>query len=389
MKKTLLVTSVLAGLSLVAGPTGERPNETHAWSVHDPNRPDPVKISVPANGIPSDAIVLFDGTQASVDRNWSALDGSPTKWTVKDGELVCTPGSGMVQTKMPFEDCQLHVEWKTPKDDLYGWGNSGVFLGAAYEIQILDSFEIPARELFRPANYADGQAGAIYGQSPCLVNPSRATGEWQSFDVVFHPPRFEGERMLDPGDMTIFYNGVLVQDCWKFEGPTHWNRRAKLEPISYQPAQPLRLQDHGHPVPFRNIWIRRIPSRLANTTAGGPHVKKGDVAALRHRLAGESLAFAEKESDPAAKFIRLWESYCYEPDRAVKSKIGPATTALVAAVKAKDERAVSSERAVTLQRFLKMLEKEGFLPDAGELGKLIDATVAEHQRPKAPHLRDL
>lgn len=192
--KNILVSALAAGaLAALAEPSGDRPDARHAWAVHDVNRPDPVKVDVPAGGVPSDARVLFDGTAASAARNWRARGGGPTKWTVKDGSFVCTPGSGPAVTAEDYGDCQLHIEWQTPVNDVEGLGNSGVIFMGRYEIQILDSSAIvPSTSPWKPANYADGQAGAVYGQNPPLVNPCRRPGEWQSYDIVFHPPRREG-----------------------------------------------------------------------------------------------------------------------------------------------------------------------------------------------------
>ncbi len=390
MKRNLVFLVAVVGLSVQAEPSGDRPDSRHAWAVHDVNRPDPVKIEAKEGAVPSDAIVLFDGSAESAARHWRAADGGETKWTVVDGAFVCTPGSGFAVTKETFEDIQLHIEWKAPKDDLYGWGNSGVYVGGVYEIQILDSYAIvPSRSPFKPANYADGQAGAVYGQSPCLVNPSRPAGEWQSFDIVFHPPRYEHERLVDPGDVTVFFNGVLVQDAWKLEGPTRWCRRAKASPVaSADVAQPVKLQDHGHPVPFRNIWVRRIPSRTANVVSGGEFVKRGEVAKLRHRLAGESRAAARQTDDPAEKFIRLWESFCYEPDGEVRKEIDGATARLIAALEAKDPRVVDRARFGAIKRFVKMLVLGRWIEAGTPLEKAVDAFQAP-PKPTAAHLRDI
>ena len=387
MRKTFAVCAALAASVAVAEPSGDRPDPTHAWSVHDVNRPDPVKITVPENGVPSDAIVLFDGTAESVVRNWRDKKGGPSKWIVKDGTFICTPGSGSAMTAEEFGDCQLHVEWKTPVDDVEGWGNSGVILMGGYEIQILDSSAIvPSKSPWKPANYADGQAGAVYGQNPPLVNPCRKPGEWQSFDIVFHPPLREGKRLVDPGSFTVFFNGVLVQDGWPLEGQTGWCRRASKHAEKSKGA--LHLQDHGHPVPFRNIWIRRIPSRYAETAAGGPGVKYGDVAKLRHELAAQSLAFARETDDPAEKYIRLWESFCYEPDRKVKAMLQPAADACVTALKAGDPRLTDMRHRRALQRFVKMLVLGGWLEKDSELQKALDAKKDE-KKPTAPNLRDI
>ena len=230
MRKTALNPFLLAAagaaMFAAAEPSGDRPDATHAWAVHDVNRPDPVKVEAAPGRPPSDAIVLFDGTEESVRRNWRDRAGNPVKWTVKDGEFICTPGSGSAATAEKFSDCQLHVEWKTPVGDTTGWGNSGVIFLGNYEIQILDSSNVkPSRSPWKEANYADGQAGAVYGQNPPIVQPCRSPGEWQTYDIVFHPPRFDGKRMVDPGSATVFFNGVLVQDDFPFQGHTGWCRR--------------------------------------------------------------------------------------------------------------------------------------------------------------------
>ena len=384
-RKTLIALgcALAAGLA-TAEPSGDRPDAFHAWAVHDVNRPDPAKVTVGKGGVPSDAIVLFDGTEASVAKNWRGK-GGPTKWKVENGTFVCTPGSGSAFTAESFGDCQLHLEFMTPKDDLYGWGNSGVIFMGQYEIQILDSSAVaPSRSPFKPANYADGQAGAVYGQNPPLVQPCRKPGEWQTYDIVFHPPRRDGERLVDPGSATVFFNGVLVQDDFPFQGATTWCRRL---PHAEKSEGPLHLQDHGHPVPFRNIWIRRIPSRFADELNGGLGVKRGAVAAKRGELARQALADAAATDDPAEKFIRLWESFCYEPDRKVKKAIAAATDALVAAIRAKDVRVTERVRFNALKRFVKMLVRQKFLEAGTPLEKALDERPSP--KPKAANLRDI
>ena len=377
----------VAAVALVAGaePSGDRPDARHAWAVHDVNRPNPPVVTVPEGGIPSDAIVLFDGTEASVAKHWRGNDG-PTKWKVENGTFVCTPGSGSALTAEKFGDCQLHIEFMTPKDDLYGWGNSGVIFMGQYEIQILDSSAVvPSRSPFKPANYADGQAGAVYGQNPPLVQPCRKPGEWQAYDIVFHPPRREGERLVDPGSVTVFFNGVLVQDDFPFQGKTTWSRRL---PHSEDAEGALRLQDHGHPVPFRNIWIRRIPSRFADELNGGLGVKRGAVAAKRRELARQALADAAATDDPTEKFIRLWESFCYEPDRKVQKAIAPVAESLVTAIHANDARVCEQMRFNALKRFVKMLVLQKFLDAGTPLEKALDEHKAP-PKPKAANLRDI
>jgi hypothetical protein len=181
------------------------------------------------------------------------MDGSPTKWITRDGYMECVKGSGYIRTLQNFGDCQLHVEWATPvpgQGEGQGRGNSGVFLGLdRYEIQVLDSFE--------NKTYADGGAGAIYGQYPPLVNACRPPGQWQTYDIVYTALRFDAEgKLLSPVHLTVFQNGVLIQNNAQLTGPTSWVERA---PYHMHPEkQPISLQDHGNPVRFRNIWVREL-----------------------------------------------------------------------------------------------------------------------------------
>lgn len=377
--------AVSAAIAAVAEPSGDRPDDRHAWAVHDVNRPDPVKIEARPGLPPGDAVVLFDGTAESVAKHWRNSKGENTKWTVKNGEFVCTPGSGGAYTADSFSDCQLHIEWKTPVDDVEGWGNSGVIFMGEYEIQILDSSVVePSRSPWKPANYADGQAGAVYGQNPPLVQPCRKPGEWQTYDIVFHAPRWDGERLVDPGSATVFFNGVLVQDDFPFQGRTTWCRRL---PHTKKESGPILLQDHGHPVPFRNIWVRRIPSRFADTVNGGLGLKYGDVASLRHRLAGESLAFADKADDPAERFIRLWESFCYEPNRDVKIRVAKAESECIEAVRTGTGSFADPRRLRAFKRFVDMLEAGSWIPKDSAIKKALSERKTP-PKPKAPNMRD-
>jgi hypothetical protein len=214
------------------------------FHVHDPARPRPQVVTPGTQGgAPSDAVVLFDGKDLS---HWT-----PAKWKVENGYMEVVPHAGDLISKEKFGDAQLHIEWAAPaqvKGDSQGRGNSGVFLQSRYEVQVLDSFDNPT--------YADGQAGAIYGQWPPLVNASRKPGEWQTYDIVFEAPRFEGEKLVKPAFITVFHNGILVHNHREAMGPTMHRELAKYVP---QPAEDsLKLQDHGNPVRYRNIWIRRI-----------------------------------------------------------------------------------------------------------------------------------
>ena len=196
---------------------------------------------------PADAIVLFDGTNLS---KWQAENGRAAAWEVKDG-VATVNKTGSIMTKQPFGDCQLHIEWATPavvSGEGQGRGNSGVIFQQRYELQVLDSYQ--------NKTYFNGQAGALYSQYAPLVNVSRKPGEWQSYDVIFHAPRFgEKGQLLKPGTMTVLQNGVLVQDHVEIQGPT------AQQPAKYAPHPlkvPLVLQDHGNPVRYRNIWIREL-----------------------------------------------------------------------------------------------------------------------------------
>jgi hypothetical protein len=223
------------------------------WHIHDPKRPQPRVVTPGPAGdplpAPSDAVVLL-GNGADVSAWQMVTDGSAVTWPMKDG--VLQSGKGMIQTKEQFSDVQLHVEFATPsevKGNSQGRGNSGVFLAGVFEIQVLDSYQ--------NQTYPDGQASAMYGQYPPLVNASRPPGQWQTYDIVFMAPRFSAAGQVErPATATVFHNGVVVHNATPFWGPTEHKMIGK-----YLPAQvkgPVKLQDHGNPVRFRNIWIRTL-----------------------------------------------------------------------------------------------------------------------------------
>ena len=227
------------------------------WLGHDRDRPPPTVVTPGTPGSqeqpgqpPSDATVLFDGKGLSP---WVAMDGSPTKWVVRDGALECVPGSGFIRTLQSFGDCQLHVEWAAPNPphgDSQGRGNSGVFFGFnRYEIQVLDSYQ--------NKTYADGSAASVYGQYPPLVNVSLPPGKWQTYDIVWTAPRFDPDgTLLSKARVTVFHNGVLVQNNVELTGPVPWIGRP---PYKMHPERlPISLQDHGNPVRYRNVWVREL-----------------------------------------------------------------------------------------------------------------------------------
>ena len=307
MVAALAAGSVFAGGH---GIYGDLPDAKHAWSVHDRNRPNPVKVES-AKEIgqpPSDAVVLFDGTKESLDRNWSDASGKPTKWIYDAEERSFglrlktdkgwSTGAGPIFTKAAFGDCQLHIEFKHPAD-LKGTdqmrGNSGVFLMGNYEIQVMESYLTNPADMKEP-NYADGQCGAVYAENPPLVNANRKAGEWQVYDIVFHQPIWNGQTLLHPGSVTVFLNGVLIQDHWEMEGlTTHCHRR----PLAPHPTTGrLQLQDHGCPLSFRNVWYRPLASRWDNLTHSAMSADPDKVMALRRETAAKLYADLAKPLEP-------------------------------------------------------------------------------------------
>ena len=224
---------------------------------HDRTRPLPPVVApghasspTQAGQAPSDAVVLFAGDDLT---QWVAMNGSPTRWVVKDGAMECVPGSGYIRTLRCFGDAQVHLEFASPakvEGSSQGRGNSGVFFGLTrYEIQVLDSYQNPT--------YADGSCASIYNQYPPLVNASRPPGEWQSFDILWTAPRFDAAgRLVSTARVTLFHNGVLVHHNAELVGNTGWVTRG---PYRAHPEKlPIALQDHGNPVRYRNIWVREL-----------------------------------------------------------------------------------------------------------------------------------
>jgi len=229
--------------------------DTGRWLVHDMNRPAPpvIEPGSASTEAPSDAIVPFDGTEADLSK-WTADDGGPAKWVVRDGYMEPVKDSGPVNTKQQFGSCQLHVEFATPekvKGRGQERGNSGVFLQGIYEVQVLDSY--------KNRTYSDGQCAALYGRAVPLVNACRKPGEWQSYDIIYHRPVFKGKRVVRKATFTVLHNGVLVHDHVELEGGTDWRGPHAIS--EYRPhgdEGPIMLQDHGNPVKYRNIWIRKL-----------------------------------------------------------------------------------------------------------------------------------
>ena len=246
----------LVSVVALAGLAFTQAEKTFKWKVHDMSRPAPVAVDAGAAGAPapapSDAIVLFAATNPDLSK-WTGGDGQ-APWTVSGNEVVVAPGKGDIRTKESFGDVQLHIEWMVPADrkceGQHGC-NSGVFFMDRYEIQVLQSNG--------NVTYVDGMAGSLYGQYPPLVNACRPQGQWNVYDIVFRAPVFKDGKVVQPAYATVFLNGVLVQDNSEILGATAHAARASYSP--HEASGPIRLQDHGDPIHFRNAWVRKLPPR--------------------------------------------------------------------------------------------------------------------------------
>ena len=234
------------------------------WRVHDADRPNPPVVDpgpapVTPAPVPSDAVVLFDGTGLGA---WRKGDGSDADWKLVEGGAMQVNGTGDIMSREQFGSCQLHIEWASPEQvvgESQGRGNSGVFFFGRYEIQILDSFE--------NQSYADGQAAALYGQFPPDVNASRGPGQWQTYDIVFEAPRFADDgSVVSPAYATVLHNGVIVHNRRALIGAT--GHRSVGTYSAHGPTGEIKLQDHGNPVRFRNIWVRPLTVSHADAHPG-------------------------------------------------------------------------------------------------------------------------
>ena len=240
--------------SQAAPSPGPKPADTEVWE------PEPKVVTPGATcgAPPSDAIILFDGK--NLDEWVSAKDKSPAQWTVANGVMSVAKSAGNIETKRSFRNYQLHIEWRIPENITgsgQGRGNSGVFLAstgpgdAGYELQVLDSYN--------NKTYVNGQAASIYKQSPPLANANRKPGEWQSYDVVWTAPAFNPDGSLKtPAYVTVFFNGVLVQNHFELQGETLYIGKPFYKAFT---SAPIKLQAHGdksEPISFRNIWVREL-----------------------------------------------------------------------------------------------------------------------------------
>lgn len=313
----VLLTSVNASYAVGPAFYGDAPDDHHPWAVHDGNRPQPPVVtpgtfstqSEPGKP-PSDAIVLFDGSDLS---QWEAdtPNSEPTKWVVRNGAMECVPGSGFIRTKEKFGDIQLHVEWAAPEKvqgESQGRGNSGVFLMGMMEVQVLDNYQNPT--------YADGMAGAVYDVMPPMANALRPPGQFQVYDIIFRRPIYKDGVAVDPGYVTVFENGVLVQDHTTIEGPTSHMVRSK--PIPFPETGPLKFQDHGNPVRYRNVWCRPLPPRAVEGGTDGYLTTEATMAKRREIAASirQNAAQLQSENKSFPAMLRWFESLEYEQDSA-------------------------------------------------------------------------
>jgi hypothetical protein len=245
-------------LGSAAGAAAQTPAAPSEWRQHDLGRVHPPELAPPPLApapAPSDAIVLFNGRDLSA---FATSKGDPAQWKVENGYMQVVPGTGFIQTRQAFGDMQLHVEWASPtppQGEGQGRGDSGITLMGQYEIQVQDSYQ-------RTDTYPDGQAASIYGQYPPLVNATRPSGEWQSYDIYFRRPRFGADgNVLEPARLTLLHNGILVQNNEVIYGPTA--PPAPFHYVKHADELPFTLQGQTQPVRFRNIWVRKLPERPA------------------------------------------------------------------------------------------------------------------------------
>lgn len=253
MKTQLLLTALLSGSVLMAN-AQTKPEETEKWEPV----PKVVTAGKTVGDAPSDAVVLFDGK--NLDQWEMVSDASPAKWDVKNGVFTVNKKTGNIQTKKSFGNYQLHIEWQVPANihgTGQGRGNSGIFLASigkgddGYELQVLDSYE--------NKTYVNGMAGSIYKQFIPLANPTKGPGNWNTYDVIWTAPTFDGDQVKTPARVTVLFNGVLVENNIELLGPTQY-----IGTPAYRKAHgpaPIKLQSHGdpsEPLSFRNIWVREL-----------------------------------------------------------------------------------------------------------------------------------
>jgi len=360
---TAAVFSVVTHLRADGAFYGDPPDAHHPWAIHDMNRPQPKRVEpgtfsspkVPGTP-PSDAIVLFGGAEAELSK-WQSDKNppEPTQWIVRNGALQCVPKSGYIRTKEEFADCQLHLEWaapEKPEGSSQGRGNSGVFLMGQVEVQVLDNFDNPT--------YPDGFAGSVYGVNPPMANPLRKPGEWQVYDIIFRRPVFKEGREIDPGAITVFLNGVLIQDHTPIEGGG--GHKARSKPRPFPEKGPLKLQDHGNPVRYRNIWYRPLPPRAVEGGTDGYLTE--EAATAKKRAIAKEIREAAAKLAGREKMLRLMESLCYEQDETALKESAALATAFLSDVKKTPAATIESRKGDVLQvnNAVQYLAKYRFIP---------------------------
>ena len=380
MKNSPFITAALT-MPLLASPVfadgafyGDPPDDTHAWAIHDMNRPQPPRVEPGTFSTqekpgtpPSDAVILFDGTEGTLG-NWlgDKQPPEPTKWVVKEGTLQCVPGSGYARTKEEFGDCQLHIEWSAPSQvhgASQGRGNSGVFLMGEVEVQVLDNYENPT--------YADGFAGSVYGVNPPMANALRKPGEWQVYDIIFRRPVFKDGKMLDAGALTVFCNGVLLQDHTPLQGGGGHKARSKDRP--FPEKGPLKLQDHGNPVRYRNIWYRPLPKRAIE--GGDTSVMSPEATAAKRATIAKDIRENAAKLSGKDKLLHLLESLCYAKDDAASKEAAQMASNYAASLTQVPADKIESKKDEVLQidgalQYLAKFKIADFAA-AGELQKII------------------
>ena len=359
----LIAAFVCVPLSVVAGNAffGDAPDVNHPWAVHDQNRPQPPRVEPAATvgDAPSDALVLFDGTAESFERNWQHVKPKGKRksdWTAQDGYMLGVGGAGYIETQAEFGDCQLHIEWSHEKQ-LPGVGqqrgNSGVFLPGGIEVQVLDNYNNPT--------YPDGTAGAVYGVMPPAANALRAPGEWQSYDIIYRRPIVKDGVVLDEGSMTVLVNGVVVQDSTPLDGGGGFKKRKPLTK-AYPELGRLQLQDHGNPVRYRNVWVRPLRPRPADGGTDGRLSAEATVV-KRAEIAADVRASAA-DLNGYDRMMRLLEAYMYDNDSAAWSECDALVTAYVSGLQALSSDDLEKQRnpVTNLRNALTFLQRFSMIP---------------------------
>ncbi len=338
---------------------GDPPDANNPWAIHDRNRPQPPVVNPGAEWgqAPSDATVLFDGSEASF-ANWThvkADDKRKVDWRVVDGALQPQKGAGYLETLESFGDCQVHLEWAAPAEirgEGQGRGNSGVFLMGLVEVQILDNYQNPT--------YADGTAGAVYGLTPPAVNALRPPEEWQSYDIIFRRPIVRDGQVLDPGSLTVLVNGVVVQDSTAINGGGTYRKRLPIDRV-FPEAGPLRIQDHGDPVRFRNIWIRPLRPRPVD---GGSDGRLTPEATLKKRAEiAAAIRLDTREFEGLERAYLLLESLVYEANSPALQEARAIVEHYLSTLTGLDAVALADEKDEVreLYRVFNYMTRSGFL----------------------------